>query len=128
MFQRAIDLEVSPRVNAGSELVGSVMFTNQRVEKFDSREPELLDDLARNPRVQQIRGKIRTPTDAGKPVPKMKASKIRLTIVHALACPAIRSIGVHLDKVSPPEYFQPAKANTESVRGPRPNTRNVQSQ
>src|SRR5206468_3394195 len=41
MFRLAIDLEASPRVNSSSELVGSVMFTNQRVERFDSREPEL---------------------------------------------------------------------------------------
>ena len=32
------------------------MFSNQRVEKFDDREPEFLQDLAENPRVQQIRG------------------------------------------------------------------------
>ena len=36
------------------------MFSNRRVEKFDDRTPELLHDLADNPRVQQIRGKIRT--------------------------------------------------------------------
>ena len=61
MFQLAVDLEASPRVAVDSELVGSVMFSNRRVEKFDDRTPELLQDLAENPRVQQIRGKIRTP-------------------------------------------------------------------
>ena len=70
MFQLAVDLEASPRVGADSELVGEVMFSNRRVEKFDDRAPEFLQDLAENPRVQQIRGKIRTPTDGGKPVPE----------------------------------------------------------
>ena len=84
MFQLAADLEASPRVTAGSELVGSVMFSNQRVEKFDDRAPEFLQDLAENPRVQQIRGKIRTPTDQGKPVPKMKAYNVRDAIFEAM--------------------------------------------
>jgi 2-oxoisovalerate dehydrogenase E1 component len=84
MFQLATDLEASPRVSVGSELVGSVMFSNQRVEKFDSREPEFLQDIAANPRVQQIQGKIRTPTHEGKPVPKMKAYNVRDAIFEAM--------------------------------------------
>jgi 2-oxoisovalerate dehydrogenase E1 component len=84
MFQLAMDLEASPRVTVDSDLVGSVMFSNQRVEKFDNREPEFLQDLADNPRVQQIRGKIRTPTHEGKPVPKMKAYNVRDAIFEAM--------------------------------------------
>ena len=84
MFQLAVDLEASPRVTVDSELVGTVMFSNQRVEKFDDREPEFLQDLAENPRVQQIRGKIRTPTHEGKPVPKMKAYNVRDAIFEAM--------------------------------------------
>jgi 2-oxoisovalerate dehydrogenase E1 component len=84
MFQLAIDLEASPRVAADSELAGSVMFSNRRVEKFDDRAPELLHDLAKNPRVQQIQGKIRTPTHEGKPVPKMKAYNVRDAIFEAM--------------------------------------------
>jgi len=45
--------------------------------------------------------------------PKVKASKVRLTILRARACPTIKSFGVHLDTVSPAEYFQPEKANME---------------
>jgi alpha-L-fucosidase len=52
-------------------------------------------------------------------IPRIKASKIRLTITKALACPVISSIGVHLDSVSPAEYFQPAMANMEVARGTR---------
>jgi 2-oxoisovalerate dehydrogenase E1 component len=84
MFRMATDLEISPRVAADSELVGSVMFSGRRVEKFDDRQPEFLQDLAQNPRVQQIRGKIRTPTFEGKPVPKMKAYNVRDGIFEAL--------------------------------------------
>jgi 2-oxoisovalerate dehydrogenase E1 component len=83
MFRLAIDFEISPRVTIDSELVGSVMFSNQGVEKFDNRPPEL-EDLAANPRVQQIRGKIRTPTHEGKPVPKMKAFNVRDAIFEAI--------------------------------------------
>ena len=84
MFRLAADLEASPRVGAGSELVGSVMFSNRRVEKFDSRPPEFLQDLSQNPRVQQIKGKVRTATQDGKPVPKMKVYNIRDGIFEAL--------------------------------------------
>jgi hypothetical protein len=52
--------------------------------------------------------------------PKIKASKVRVTIESARACPVIRSIGVHLDSVSPAEFFQADKANMEIVRRPRP--------
>ena len=48
------------RDSVGSELIGEVMFTNRRVEKYDDRAPEFLQPLEENPRVQQIRGKIRT--------------------------------------------------------------------
>lgn len=84
MFRLAADLKVSPRIAVDSELVGSVMFSNQRVEKFDGRSPEFLQNLADNPRVQQLRGKIRTPTDQGKPVPRMKAYNVRDAIFEAM--------------------------------------------
>jgi len=84
MLQLAVDAEASPRIGAGSELPSEVMFTNRRVEKFDQRAPELSSALDHNPRVQQIRGKIRTPTEGGKPVPKMKAFNVRDAIFEAL--------------------------------------------
>ncbi|MCX6636518.1 MAG: thiamine pyrophosphate-dependent enzyme [Acidobacteria bacterium] len=84
MFKLAADLEASPRVAMDSELIGALMFSNRRVEKFDQRQPELLGDLASNPRVQQIRAKIRTPLDGGKPVPRMKAFNVRDAIFEAL--------------------------------------------
>ena len=84
MFKLAVDLGVSPRVRIDSDLVGQVMFSNQRVERFDNRAPEFLQNLADNPRVQQLRGKIRTPTDGGQPVAKMKAFNVRDAIFEAM--------------------------------------------
>ena len=84
VFRLAIDLEASPRVSGDSELVSTVMFSNRRVEKFDGRAPEFLQDPAENLRVQQIRGKIRTATENGKPVPKMKMYNIRDAIFEAM--------------------------------------------
>ncbi len=84
-FKLAVDFEVSPRIGIDSDLVEKVMFSNRRVEKFDGRAPELLQPLAGNPRVQQIRGKVRTPTFEGKPVPKMKAFNVRDGLFEALA-------------------------------------------
>ena len=73
-----------PALPLDTELVGCVMFSNRKVEKFDDRPSELLQDLADNPRVQQIRAKIRTPLHEGKPVPKMKAYNVRDAIFEAL--------------------------------------------
>jgi len=83
-FKMAVDLATSPRISMDSELVGSVMFSNRRVEKHDDREPEFLQDLTSNPRVQQIKGKIRTPTFEGQPVPRMKAFNLRDAIFEAM--------------------------------------------
>jgi 2-oxoisovalerate dehydrogenase E1 component len=84
MFQLAADLGVSPRVPRDSEMIGSVMFSNRRVEKYGDAAPEILGSLDANPRVQQIRGKVRTPLENGKPVPKMKAYNVRDAIFEAL--------------------------------------------
>ena len=84
MFKLAADFETSPRVPVTSELVGEVMFSHQRVERFGDRQPEFLQDPSENPRVQQIHGKIRTPLQDGKPVPKMKAYNLRDAIFEAL--------------------------------------------
>jgi 2-oxoisovalerate dehydrogenase E1 component len=84
MFQLASDDEISPRLAINSEAISAVMFSNQRVEKFDDRKPEFLQDLADNPRVQQIRGKIRAPLREGKTVSRMKLYNIRDAIFEAL--------------------------------------------
>ncbi len=84
MFRLAADLDVSPRVPITSELVGGVMFSGGRVDRFDDRSPEVLDVGEANPRLAQIRGKVRTGTVNGEPVPKMKLFNIRDAIFEAL--------------------------------------------
>lgn len=49
-------------------------------------------------------------------VPKTKATKVRVTILEARACPTIRGFGLHLDTVSPAKDFEPAHANADWVR------------
>ncbi len=83
-FCLAVDEGASPRINLSSEMIGSVMFSNGRVERFAEREPELLGELADNPRVKQIAGKIRRAELDGEPVPKLKLYNIRDAIFEAL--------------------------------------------
>ena len=84
MFKLAVDYERSPRITIESDLVERVMFSNTRVEKFDDRQPEFLEDPSENARVRQIRGKIRTAAQDGKPVPKMKTYNMRDAIFEAM--------------------------------------------
>jgi alpha-L-fucosidase len=51
--------------------------------------------------------------------PNVKSSKVRFSILQSRACVAIKSFGVHLDTISPPEYFEPDKANFEVKAGTR---------
>ncbi len=83
-FELASDLKTSPRVSLDSQMIAGLMFSNRKVEKFADREPELSPKLAETPRVQQIRGKIRTATVDGKPVPKMKLYNVRDAIFEAI--------------------------------------------
>ncbi len=84
MFQLATDLEASPRVPINSELPGEVMFSSAGLPARAVAVPELLQPISENPRVKQIAGKIRTPTDQGQPVPKMKAFNVRDALFEAL--------------------------------------------
>ncbi len=85
MFKLAVDLEKSPRDPLDSEFLGSVMFSNQKVEKLDERTPDVLHPQEANPRVKQIKDKHRFALDAaGKPYPKMKLYNIRDAIFEAV--------------------------------------------
>ncbi len=85
MFKLAIDMEKSPRETLQSEFVESVMFSNQKVEKFDDRKPEVNHPMSENPRVQQIAKKERYAFDAtGKAHPKMKQYALRDGIFEAM--------------------------------------------
>ena len=84
MLTLAVDPQISPRISIDSDLVSTVMFSNRRIERFDDRKPELLQDRNDNPRVRQLRDRIRTPVDRGAPVAKMKAYNVRDAIFEAL--------------------------------------------
>ena len=76
VMKLAINDDISPRMDLNKEpdAISSIMFSNQKVKSMDpSREPEMLMPKEECPRVKEIKGKIRTATDAnGKPVSKMK--------------------------------------------------------
>jgi 2-oxoisovalerate dehydrogenase E1 component len=79
----ATDLKVSPRMQ-GEEIAG-YMFSGEKIEKFDDREPEVLMPLAENPRVKQLAGKERFGIDAdGKKVSKVKAYALRDGLFEAM--------------------------------------------
>ena len=85
MLQLAVDLEASPRVTAGfgADRRGDVhQPAGREVRRPRARVARRAS--TENPRVQQIRGKIRTPRDGGKPVPKMKAFNVRDGIFEAM--------------------------------------------
>jgi 2-oxoisovalerate dehydrogenase E1 component len=83
VLKLAADDSVSERV--GGAFVESVMFSNGKVEKFDERKPELLGDLAENPRVKALVGKARYAFDSdGKAVPKNKLFQYRDGLFEAM--------------------------------------------
>ena len=84
MFKKAIDLEISPRLPVSSEVIGGLMFSNQKAEKLDDRAPEVNHPMSENPRVQQIAGKERFAFKDGQAVSKMKLYNIKDAIFEAM--------------------------------------------
>lgn len=82
----AIDDTVSPKMDLtkNPNQIADLMFSNQRIEKMDDRECEVLMPKEENPRVQQISKKIRTGIQDGKPVSKNKAYNYRDGIFEAI--------------------------------------------
>jgi len=82
----AVDENVSPRINLikNPDGIAQYMFSNQKIEKMDEREPEVLIPKEENPRVKQIKNKIRVGIIDGKPVPKAKVFNLRDAIFEAL--------------------------------------------
>ena len=79
----AIDDSVSPLCDLG--LIEKVMFSNEKVEKFDEREPEVLLAAEENPRVKQLKRKERFAFDAsGKPFSANKLYTYRDGIFEAM--------------------------------------------
>ncbi|WP_319562040.1 thiamine pyrophosphate-dependent enzyme [Marispirochaeta sp.] len=57
IVELAMDMEKSPRV--GGQFIETVMFSNEKAEKFDDREPEMLLSYNENPRIQSFARKSR---------------------------------------------------------------------
>lgn len=80
----AIDPAVSPYTDVG--LIETVMYSNDKVEKFDDREPELLQKLEDNDRVKKLKRKKRYAFDAdGKPYKANQLYTYRDGIFEAMA-------------------------------------------
>ncbi|MCL2709021.1 MAG: thiamine pyrophosphate-dependent enzyme, partial [Defluviitaleaceae bacterium] len=87
IFKLAADEGVSPRINlaADPDAIGSLMFSNGRLEKMAEGECETQAPKEENPRVKQIAGKSRFALDEnGAPVPKNKAYQLRDGIFEAI--------------------------------------------
>lgn len=82
----AIDDSLSPRMNltANPEQIANLMFSNQRMEKMEDRECEVLMPKEENPRVQQNKKKIRMGIQDGKPVSKNKVLNYRDAMFEAI--------------------------------------------
>jgi 2-oxoisovalerate dehydrogenase E1 component len=80
----AIDESVSPYSDIN--LIEKVMYSNGHVEKFDDREPELLEKLEDNARVKKLKRKQRYAFDAdGKPFKANQLYTFRDAIFEAMA-------------------------------------------
>ena len=75
----ASDPQISPYVDfrVDPQVVERLMFSNEKVEKFDDREPEVNMPLAEVPAYKKIKEKERSPIVDGKPVSKMKLFNLR---------------------------------------------------
>lgn len=77
--RNAADTTVSPYADFQNDpgVVERLMFSNMKVEAFDDTEPDVLQPKEESPRYQQLQGKIRTTTQDGKPVSKLKLFNLR---------------------------------------------------
>ncbi len=74
----AISPEVSPRISMDSEMIGTFVFSNRKVEKYDDRTPEVLLPREENPRVKSLVKKSRYGLDEnGRPLPKARVFSYR---------------------------------------------------
>lgn len=82
----AINDNVSPRMDlvANPDVIGDLMFSNERKEKMDDRECEVLIPKDENPRARQIARKIRFGMENGEPVPKNKVFQLRDGVFEAV--------------------------------------------
>ncbi len=86
VVRAAVDLDVSPRLplDAGGDAIGAMMFSNQRADALDERQPEVLQALE-DSRLQVTSGKHRFGLDArGEPLPKLRTLTYAEAIFEAM--------------------------------------------
>jgi len=80
----AVDLDLSPRLDASSGVIGGMMFSNQRAEALDDRQPEVLQALE-DSRLKITSAKHRFGLDeAGKPLPTLQTLTYAEAIFEAM--------------------------------------------
>lgn len=86
IYKLAIDLETSPRVDLDKDpdYIGNIMYSNEKVEKFDDRPCDVLIPKEENPRVQQLQKKVRVGIQDGKPVSKARVLQLRDALFEAI--------------------------------------------
>ena len=87
IMKLAIDEQVSPRIDPANDpdAMRKYMLSNERVEKFDDREPEVNMPLAENPNLKKIQTKKRFGYDEnGKEVSKLVAYNVRDALFEAI--------------------------------------------
>lgn len=87
VFELATNDEISPRMDMFKEpdAIEKLMFSNQKIEKMEDREPETLLPKGDNPRVEAISRKSRWGFEAdGKPVSKNKVFQVRDALFEAI--------------------------------------------
>ncbi len=82
----AVDEKISPRMDLVKEpdAIEKLMFSNQKIEKMEDRECDVLIPKEENPRVQQIKKKIRVGIQDGKPVSKARVFQLRDALFEAI--------------------------------------------
>lgn len=86
VFKLSVDDVVSPRIDLVKNpgFIGSLMFSNKSIEKMDDRKCDVLIPKEENPRVLQIKNKVRTGIKDGKPLSKLKVYQYRDAIFEAI--------------------------------------------
>lgn len=80
----SISLDISPRINIAVESIGDMMFSNQKVERMDTREPDVLQPLDES-RFKVTSNKNRFAYDEnGKPHSKLKTLTYAEAIFEAM--------------------------------------------
>jgi 2-oxoisovalerate dehydrogenase E1 component len=86
-YKKAVDEKLSPRPDLAhrGNLLERTMYSNKRIEKFDSRQPDVLMAKQDNPRVAQLAKKSRSGIgEDGNPLPKGQCIAIRDALFEAI--------------------------------------------